>query len=354
LPDAMELLARLVAVQGLTGDEARVVSAAADLCREHGLVPEVGPDGIVIRAAAEQPGPWLGFCSHLDTVPAGEGWSVPPHEGLRRDGFVYGRGAVDARASCAAIMLTVAEFAAHPAARGGVVGLLSVGEEGNDPSLPRLLRRAPKLTAAIVGEPTRMNIANRQRGLLVLELEAAGAQSHASRATGPNAIEALARDLLALQQLAFPRVHPALGAIRVIPTRLSAGIADNVTPPTARATLDIRTTPAYANEEIIAAIRGAVASRVRVVSDLWLPCETGEAHPLLACAREALPEAEVYASDGASDWVFLAREGIPAIKIGPGDSRFSHAPDERISEAELQAGLDGYRRLAGNWLNQAG
>jgi acetylornithine deacetylase len=261
---------------------------------------------------------------------------------------------VDARASCAAIILTVAEFAAHPAARGGVAGLLSVGEEGNDPSLPRLLLRAPKLAAAVVGEPTRMNIANRQRGLLVLELEAAGAQSHASRAAGPNAIEALARDLLAISRLDFSRVHPALGSIRLTPTRLSAGVADNVTPPIARVTLDIRTTPAYANDEIIAAIRGAVASRVRIVSDLWVPCETDEAHPLLACAREALPEAEVYASDGASDWVFLAREGIPAVKIGPGDSRFSHAPDERIAEAELRDGIAGYLRLADEWLKQAG
>jgi acetylornithine deacetylase len=346
----LDLLARLVAVRGVTGDEAGIVAAAAEVCREVGLAVETGPDGLVLRAGAPSPEPALCFCSHLDTVPAGEGWTVPPHEGFRRHEFVYGRGAVDARASCVAIILTVAHFAAHPPAHGVVVGLLSVGEEGDDSSLPRLLAQIPTPAAAVVGEPTRMDLANRQRGLLVLAIESTGVQGHAARAVGPNAIWELARDLSAIQRLTFARVHPALGAIRLTPTRVTSGVADNVAPPVARALLDVRTTPAYTNDELVATIREAVASHVRVVSDTWRPCEIDEKQPLLACAREALPDAAVFASDAASDWVFLARAGIPALKLGPGDPQYSHAPNERIARHELEAGVAGYLRLAQTWL----
>ena len=350
MPDGMELLGRLVAAKGITGDEGLTLSAAEEVCGALGLSAEKSQDGLIVRIGDNSGGPALCFGSHLDTVPAGEGWTTPPHGALVRDGVLFGRGAVDARASCVAILLTLAHFASTKADRCNLVGLLSLGEEGLDPSLPRLLHKVKNLRAAVVGEPTNMQIATAQRGLLILELKAAGDQGHAARSHGKNAILALARDLLALHEVEFPKRHPSLGSIRITPTRLKAGVADNATPPSATALLDVRTTPLVGPAEIISELRKTLNSDVRVVSDVWIPCETPESHPLVHCARRALPGARLFGSDAASDWVFFARLGIPAIKLGPGNQAYAHAPDERISAGELELGVAGYIRLVEQWM----
>lgn len=350
--EAQELLARLLNVEGVTGDESRIIGEAAAAAERLGLHPDVSADGVVVQVTGWRPGPTLLFCAHLDTVPAGDGWSVPPFRATRRDDCLFGRGAVDDRASCAAILLALARHNDEGLPFGRLVGVLSIGEEGDDPSLPRLLSGLAPIDAGIVGEPTGMNLAVAQRGLLTLELIARGEQGHASRVAGPNAIIALARDLATLTDLQSGRDHPAPGTFRITPTRLYAGVADNVAPAEAAAILDVRTTPADDHAAVLALIRAAVRSEMRVKADRWPPCETPATHSLIRAAREALPAAAVYSSDAASDWVFLAADNIPAIKVGPGNPTHSHVADERITLAELAAGVDGYYRLAARCLAQ--
>jgi acetylornithine deacetylase len=348
--EAAEILRRLVAVEGVTGCESGILAEAAALVDELGLAPVVSPDGVIVTLPGVAPGPTLLCCSHLDTVPAGDGWRTPPYAGAVVDGWLHGRGAVDARASCAAFLAVARHFAEAGLPRGRLVVALSIGEEGDDPSLPRLLDAIGPIDAGLVGEPTRMNIASSQRGLLVLELTARGPQGHAARTHGANAIHVLARDLVALETLRPPRAHPSLGRVKITPTRLQAGVADNMTAPVATALVDVRTTPAYETEELLALIREAVESTVAVRSDLWPPCETPPAHPLALAAKEALPQASVFASDAASDWAFLQRRGIPGLKLGPGDPTFSHAPDERIALRDFTAAVADLIRLTGQCL----
>lgn len=353
MADPSRCLQQLVKIPGITGREEQVVEAAAEICAALNLSPRVSPEGIVFTIEGDQPGPTLAYCSHLDTVPAGDGWTVPPHEARIVNGLLYGRGAVDARASCVAIILTAHHFVTGGLARGRLVGILSIGEEGNDPSLPALLDALDRPDAAVVGEPTAMNIAVAQRGLMVLELTAKGTQQHAARSAGENPLLTLAQDLLALDQLRPSRRHETLGSIRVTPTRMNAGVADNVVPSSASAILDIRTTPAYGIQEIEDLIRERVRSEVRVLADKWVPCEIRPDHPLVISARAALPDAAVFPSDATSDWVFFTHKEIPAVKIGPGDSGFSHKPDERISIKDLEAGLSGYIAIARSFLEPA-
>ena len=349
----IDLLARLVGVQGITANEEAIVSEAAAVARELGLDPEVSPDGVVFAVSGKAPGPTLLFCSHLDTVPEGEGWTVPAFEATIRDGYLYGRGSTDARAACTAILLASAHLARQGLACGQVIGVLSVGEEGNDPSLPRLLERLDPPDAGIVGEPTQMQIATAQRGLIVLELVASGVQGHAARTEGPNAALTLARDLVFLNELQPPRWHPTLGQVKLTPTRISAGVADNVIPPTAKAMVDVRTTPSYTHAELLDIVSRTVESEVRVLADHWVPCEITPSDPLVAAARQALPEAKTFASSTTSDWVFLEQKGIPAIKVGPGRSRDSHTADEKIAIADLEAGVAGYIRIAETYLTNS-
>jgi len=349
-----QILSRLLSVEGITGNESGILAETASICDELGLQTDVSPAGIILRAFEKNSGPSLLFCSHLDTVPAGIGWTVPPFKATFADSHLFGRGAVDARGSCAAIIMTAAHYASIKQARGQFIGILSIGEEGNKPSLPILLEKVTPVDAGIVGEPTSMKIVTAQRGLMVLELSAQGKQGHASRASDSNSILTLAHDLIVLEALKWLRPHRTLGAVKITPTRLQAGVADNVAPPLAAAVLDLRTTPSYTHKEILAIVRSVVRSELRVIEDQWIPCETPENHPLVIAAKEALGESTVTVSYAASDWVFLHQQGIPAIMVGPGNPAYSHAPDERISIDELEAGVRGYIRIAETLWNRFG
>jgi len=344
--EPLEILTRLVRTPSETGAEAEIIRETAALCEALDLRPEVSPDGLVFRVESEVGGPTLLFCSHLDTIAAGEGWARSPVGAPASETHLYGHGVVDAKASCAAILATFGFYARGGLPRGQIVGALSIGGEGNDPSLPRLLRTIGHLDGGIVGEPTQMQIAASQVGLMMVELTARGERSHVSRASGENAIHALLRDLQTLRDLRFQRRDEKQGRVKITPTRLVAGVADSVTPPTAHALLDIRVTQQYDHEEVLEILRGAVASELRVLSDRWSPCETPESEPLVVAARAALPDARVYASDESGDWAFLEELNVPAIKGGPGNPALAHGAGERIALEAFERGVVGYIRLA--------
>ncbi len=351
MPDTLSILQRLLAVSGETGHEEAILQTAYDICTDAGLPCQRCEDGIWVAIKGEKSGVRLLFNSHLDTVPAGEGWKYPAQQGILENDWLYGRGAVDARGSCAAMLAATTALQQQGFECGELVVALSIGEEGNDPSLPRLLKKLGSFQGAVVGEPTNLDIAISQRGLLVVELTNSGKQGHAARENGTNAIHLLAGDLINLKKVPFERSHPTLGTIRVTPTRILAGVADNVTPPNAKALLDIRTTPSYSNEEILMLLQGVVSGNISVCSDHWIPCETASDHPIAMAARRTLPQKKVFASDAASDWAFLQKARISAIKLGPGNPKYSHQPDERISIEELEAGTQTYLQIASQFLN---
>jgi acetylornithine deacetylase len=190
-----------------------------------------------------------------------------------------------------------------------------------------------------------------------VDLVARGDQRHAGYADAEgdngesgfvNATQRLARDLIALECVARERIHPVLGHPTITPTMLEAGVGRNVTPPVARAVLDVRTTPAWSHAEIADALRQSLASEVVVTSDRLVPCETPANSRLLAAALRVRPEARRFGSPTCSDWVFL--KDRDAIKCGPGTSRNSHAPDEWVALAEVSAAQAFYARLAGEYL----
>jgi acetylornithine deacetylase len=220
--------------------------------------------------------------------------------------------------------------------------------------MPQAVAGVGEITAAVVGEPTNLDIAVAQRGLMMVDLVAHGEQRHAGYAEPNggdrfvNAAQVLARDLVALRDIARDRRHPVLGFPTITPTMLEAGVGRNVTPPTARAVLDVRSTPAWSHTDLADALREALESEVLVTSDRLVPCETPIGSTLLAAARRVRPEAKTFGSPTCSDWVFLRDRD--AIKCGPGTSRNSHTPDEWVLIDEVSAARDFYTRLAMEYL----
>jgi acetylornithine deacetylase len=350
------LLTDLVAIPSVSGAEEGVARRVEEAARAAGLRVTRGASGVAIEVPGRASGPTLALVSHLDVVPPGEGWSRDPFTPVVQDGRLFGRGAGDAKASVAAMLAAAQDVAARGGPpRGRLLVLLGCGEETRHTSMPALAAAAGAIDAAVVGEPTNLEVAVAQRGLMMVDLVAHGDQRHAGYADDGNgggrfvnATQQLARDLIALEGVARERAHPVLGHPTITPTMLEAGVGRNVTPPVARAVLDVRTTPAWSHAEIADALRQALESDVVVTSDRLVPCETPHNSRLLAAALRVRPEARCFGSPTCSDWVFLRDRD--AIKCGPGTSRNSHAPDEWVTLAEVTAARAFYARLALEYL----
>jgi acetylornithine deacetylase len=353
--DATELLIDLVRTPSPSGDESRAAAVLAEWAMAHNVDAEIDDTGVRLVVEGAEPGPTLLLASHLDTVPPGDGWSVPPYDGVVTGNRLMARGAVDAKASVSAMAAAAAEIQATGGpASGRLVVLASYSEETRDTSMPRALELfdAPP-TAAIVGEPTSLQPCIAQRGQLLLELHWSGDQVHAGWAAGrrPRPVNAIARaatDLARLENLVFDRTHPLLGEVAVTPTQLEAGVARNVTPPSCWAMLDIRTTPAYEHAEVVAMLNEHLDARIEIYSDRLVPAETPADSRLLPAVVSAIPNARPFASPTCSDWVFLRH--LDAVKLGPGDSQRSHTADEWIELDEVRAATRIYAATAKEYL----
>ena len=252
--DEIGLLRELVSIPSPSGSEEEVARRVEEVARGAGLDVRRNELGVVVEVAGRADGPALAFVSHLDTVPPGAGWTRDPFDPAIEDGRLYGRGSGDAKASVAAMLGAAADVAARGGpARGRLLVVLGFCEETRDTTMPRLVPTLGSVEAAVIGEPTNLDLATAQRGVLWLDLVARGPQIHAGRAGDgqPNAIAILARDLLALEGVGAGRPHAVLGDPTITPTMIEAGVARNVTPPVARASLDVRTTPPWSHAELV-------------------------------------------------------------------------------------------------------
>ena len=355
-PSVLDLHADLVRFPSLSHEEAEIAGYVERVAR---AVPglAVGRLENNVWASLGEGDDVLLLCSHLDVVPPSADQEAP-FEARRVDGRVYGRGSVDAKASGAAMLAAVARLAGagwQPEGGRLVVALTACEETGGGYNGMEHVRRdvfghdLPDVAAALVGEPTGLRPCLAQKGLLILRATAHGRSAHAARAhLGDNAITRAARDLVALDVLAFDRPDPLLGLPTATATVVEGGAAKNAVPDRCRFTLDVRSTPAYTHAELTEIVRGHLESEVEVDSDRLVPCATRPTARIARAAASALGgagrPAEPFGSPTASDWIFL--HDVPAVKIGPGRSELSHTADEHVEAAEVEAAVDVYAAVA--------
>lgn len=352
-PTEVQLLRDLVAVPSVSGTEEAVARLVEETVRGWGLDVVRDDTGVKVIVAGNGPGRSLALISHLDVVPPGEGWSRDPFTPVIEGDRLYGRGSGDAKASVATMLLAARDLAGRRDRwPGRLVVILGYGEETRDTTMGRAVATVGTLDAAVVGEPTNLEAAIAQRGLMMADLVARGDQRHAGYAAQDgafaNAITALARELIKLDGIAADRVHPVLGLTTVTPTMLSAGVSRNVTPPVARAVLDIRSTPSWTHDELEEVLRARLDCAVEVTSKRLVPCETPAGSALLQAARRVKPAITTFGSPTCSDWVFVNH--LDAIKCGPGTSRRSHTADESVDLPEVMAARPFYAALAEEYL----
>lgn len=217
-----------------------------------------------------------------------------------------------------------------------------MGEHGMRALLPQL----GTIDMALVGEPTGMQAAVGERGLVVLDCEARGKSGHAARNEGINALYIALDDIARLRSFRFDRVSELLGPIGIAVTQIAAGTQHNVVPDSCRFIVDLRTTDAYTNEETVEILRGALRSQAVPRSTRIRASALDAAHPLARAAQAAGRRS--YVSPTTSDMALMP---FPSLKMGPGESSRSHTADEYVLLSEIGEGIGIYeefiRQLAG-------
>ena len=348
-----DLLRELVRIPSVSGEEQAAADFLGGRLAALGMeVRHVGPNVIAEFAAADAAAdaPVLLYCSHLDTVPAGQGWTADPWAVDWQDGRLVGLGANDAKASVAAMCAATAAAVAAPELLGGLrlrLGLVAC-EETDNSGMQTLIDAVGLPHAAVIGEPTGLEVVRSQAGLAVLLARWRGSgchAAHAGRVEHDNALLTAAAELAALPVcISMDAGHPLLGPTTLVPTILHAGDRHNRIPDLAEAVFDARVTPPHRTADLLAELQARLPNaELAVRSDRLAAKDTAADHPFVAAAVGAAGAVAAIGSNTMSDMALLGE--VPAVKCGPGRTERSHTANEFVTADELQAGVDFYKAL---------
>lgn len=339
---AVELLCRLIETPRVSREEA----AAADLLQAYmqdtlGLeVQRKGNNLWSVSPVFSDEKATLLLNAHIDTVKPVSGWQRDPFKATREGSRIYGLGSNDDGASLVSLLHV---FAALKEQRGpfNLVFLASAEEEvsGRD-GIESVLPLLPKIDVALVGEPTGMQPAIAEKGLMVLDCMARGKAGHAARDEGDNAIYHAIDDIQWFRHHKFDRVSPLLGPVKMSVTIIGAGTQHNVVPDQCTFTVDVRSNELYTNQEIYDEIGKNVTSEVRARSFRLGSSSIDVGHPLVQ--RIIALGGKPFGSPTLSDQALMP---FPSLKLGPGESSRSHSADEFVDFCEIRHAIDTYLKL---------
>jgi acetylornithine deacetylase/succinyl-diaminopimelate desuccinylase family protein len=364
-------LARLVAVDTQNPGPGEALCAPFVAERLAALGAEVTLDGFaagrpnVIGRIANGPGPVFAFNTHMDVVPAGEGWSGDAFTLRERDGNLIGRGACDAKGALAAMLHAIEALAADRAAWSGtLLGVFVADEEVSSRGAKHLAASRPQIDLVVVGEPSGNAPIIAHKGSLRPRVVVRGRTAHSGTPDlGVNAILQAGRLLpriAALHARLRDTVHPLVGSPSLTVTRAEAGIADNVVPDRCTLLLDRRLVPGETEQDALAAIAamlaeaaddGIAAAIEALVPTTGGPAETRPDHPIVAAAlaaatRHGVIDPRPMGFQGACDFVHFRNIGAEGVVLGPGDLAVAHKPDEFVPRAALEAAVGIYADIA--------
>ena len=339
--EAVGLLKELIAIPSVSREEEQAADCLQRYIELQGM--ETGRKGNnvwCLSPAFDLKRPTLLLNSHIDTVKPVAGWRKPPFAPTESNGRIYGLGSNDAGASVVSL-LQVFLALCRTAQPYNLVYQASCEEEvsgagGIESALPLL----PPITFALVGEPTEMQPAIAEKGLMVLDVTATGRSGHAARDEGDNAIYKVLDDVAWFRDYRFPRVSPLLGPVKMSVTQVNAGTQHNVIPDRCTFVVDIRSNECYTNEELFAEICRHLHCEAKARSFRLGSSHAPEGHPLVQRAIELgrVP----FGSPTLSDQALMP---FPSLKMGPGKSSRSHTADEFIFIKEIEEAISLYLRL---------
>lgn len=341
-PLAIELLQQLISIPSFSKEEDKTASLIENFFKHYDIKTSRKGNNVWSKNKFfDSTKPTLLLNSHHDTVKPNPAYTRDPFEASFEDGKLYGLGSNDAGGPLVSLLMTFFYFYGEKDLKYNLVFAASAEEEISGTGGVELIwSDLPKIDFAIVGEPTTLDMAIAEKGLLVLDCLAKGKAGHAAREEGVNAIYQALPDIEWFRTFQFPKESTTLGKVKMSVTVINAGQAHNQVPPECKFTVDCRVTDAYSLEEILEEVKRNVKCEVTPRSLRLRASGIEENHPLVQSAKKL--GLQLYGSPTTSDQALIS---VPSVKIGPGDSARSHSADEFIYIEEIEKGIDLYIAL---------
>ena len=339
--DAVGLLSQLIATPSTSRNEKDAADIMEQTLRDYGFTPHREANNVwVIDPHFDEHKPTLLLNAHIDTVKPVDSWKRDPFAPTIEGDTLYGLGSNDCGGGLCSLLQTF-RMLTEKTQNYNLIYLASAEEEvsGKD-GISRALPLLPKIDLAIVGEPTGMQPAVAEKGLMVLDVIAHGKSGHAARNEGVNAIYEALDDMRWIRDYKFEKVSPFLGPTKMTLTVVNAGTQHNVIPDTCTMLVDIRTNEFYDNEELYHFICQHLKSEVKAHSFRLKSSRIAPEHPLIKkCVVMGM---KPFGSPTLSDQALMH---FPSFKLGPGESSRSHSADEFIKISEIADAIAKYKEL---------
>ena len=339
--DAVQLLKKLIATPSVSRNEKEAADIMEQTIRSYGFEPQREANNLwIIDPHYDESRPTLLLNAHIDTVKPVASWSRDPFSPDVEDGVLYGLGSNDCGGGLCSLLQIFRMLTEKPQSYN-LIYLASAEEEvsGKD-GITRALPLLPHIDLAIVGEPTGMNPAVAEKGLMVLDVIAHGKSGHAARNEGVNAIYEALDDMCWIRDYKFEKVSEFLGPTKMTLTVVNAGTQHNVIPDKCTMLVDIRTNEFYDNEEVYEFIRQHLKSEVKAHSFRLKSSRIDPEHPLIRkCVAMGM---KPFGSPTLSDQALMH---FPSFKLGPGESSRSHSANEFIRFSEIRDAIAKYETL---------
>lgn len=339
--DAIGLLSQLIATPSTSRNEKDAADIMENALRNYGFTPHREANNVwVIDPHFDEQKPTLLLNAHIDTVKPVDSWRRNPFASTIEGHTLYGLGSNDCGGGLCSLLQTF-RMLTEKTQNYNLIYLASAEEEvsGKD-GISRALPLLPKIDLAIVGEPTGMQPAVAEKGLMVLDVIAHGKSGHAARNEGVNAIYEALDDMRWIRDYKFEKVSPFLGPTKMTLTVVNAGTQHNVIPDKCTMLVDIRTNEFYDNEEVYHFICQHLKSEVKAHSFRLKSSRIDPEHPLIKkCIAMGM---KPFGSPTLSDQALMH---FPSFKLGPGESSRSHSADEFIKISEIADAIAKYKEL---------
>ena len=339
--EAVELLRWLIATPSVSRNEAAAADIMEKVIRDAGFTTSREANNVwAVAPDYDEQRPTLLLNAHIDTVKPVSTWTRNPYEPMLEGDTLYGLGSNDCGGGLVSLLQAFRIMASRKRSYN-LIYMASAEEEvtGRD-GICRALPLLPPVSVAIVGEPTGMQPAIAEKGLMVIDGIAHGRSGHAARGEGVNAIYQALDDLVFLRDYQFPKVSPLLGPTKMTVTVIQAGTQHNVVPDECRFIIDVRTNEYYQNEEVFEFLQQNVRSELHARSFRLHSSSIFADHPLV---RRCIDMGKTpYGSPTLSDQAVMP---FPSFKLGPGESARSHSADEFIRVSEISQAIGQYVQL---------
>ena len=339
--EAVTLLQTLISTPSISRDEKAAADVLQKQIKDWGLPCKRIGNNLIVAKRLSKKKPTLLLNAHIDTVKPVATWTRQPFEPVIEDGKLYGLGANDCGGGLVSLLQAYRILIQEEDIPYNIIYVASCEEEVSGfNGFSAVLSHLPTIDVAIVGEPTEMQPAIAEKGLMVIDGTTHGKSGHAARNEGVNAIYEALDDLQWLRHYKFSKVSPLLGETKATVTMIHAGTQHNVIPDKMEFVIDVRTNEYYQNEYLFAFLQKHMKSELKARSFRLHSSCISQNHPLIKkCIRMKM---KPFGSPTLSDQALMP---FPSFKLGPGASCRSHAADEYIGIDEIHQAIKTYVRL---------